>query len=552
MAAHELHGEPKLTLDELQEGRRAFEARSWAVAYDRLVSADRQQPLTPEDLDRLALAAYLLGRDDDAADAWTRAMRGWSELDPPRAARSALWYGLCLMFKGDLAPAMGWVARGARVLEECRADCGERAFHLVLAGLGTLFGGDPAAARPTFAQASEIARRFGDRDMLTFVRLADGQAQVMTGEIAAGIALFDEVMATVTAEHVHPVVAGIAYCQVISTCRELFDLRRAREWTAALTRWCDAQPGIVPFRGNCLVHRCEIMQLQGAWRDAVEAANRACSMLSGWDSYGAALYQLGELQRLRGEFDAAEAAYRRASEAGRQPEPGMALLRLAQGRVDTASASIRRVVDEAQDPFSRARVLPAHVEIMLAAGDVAAARRSADELTAIASEVGTPYLHAVAGHADGAALLAGGGARAALPRLRSAWAAWLELDAPCEAARVRVSIGLACRELGDDEAAEMEFRAAAAVFEELGAVPDLNRVAEAVKPGSPKHAAGGLTPREREILVLVASGKTNKAIAAELVLSEKTVIRHVSNIFTKVGVSTRAAATAYAYKHGLA
>jgi class 3 adenylate cyclase/DNA-binding CsgD family transcriptional regulator/HPt (histidine-containing phosphotransfer) domain-containing protein len=551
VTTYELHWEPAPSTDDLQQGRAALERRTWPAAREHLSAADRKEPLGAEDLDRLALAAYMLGHDDEAAEAWTRAQRAWTGVDPTRAARCALWHGCCLLFKGDMAPALGWVARGARVLEECGEDCAEQGLLLVLTGLETLFGGDPSAAVPSFEQASKIAQRFGDVDVLTFARLALGQARVMRGEAREGIALFDEVMAAVTAEEVYPVVAGIAYCQVIDTCQRLFDLRRAREWTAALTRWCDAQPGLVPFRGNCLVHRCEIMQLQGAWPDALDAAQRACNMLSGWDSFGAALYQLGELHRLRGEFDEAEEAYRRASQAGRQPEPGMALLRLAQGRVDAAAAAIRRVMHEAEDPFMRSTALPPYIEVMLASGDRAAARRAAHELAQTAANVGAPYLQAVAAHADGAVLLADGDARSALPRLRSAWVAWLEIDAPREAARARVLIGVACRQLGDEDAANMEFAAAQAVFEELGAGPDLEALRRAREPTPVGKAAGGLTKREVEILALVASGKTNKAIASELVLSEKTVIRHVSNIFAKLGVSSRAAATAYAYEHGL-
>jgi class 3 adenylate cyclase/DNA-binding CsgD family transcriptional regulator len=549
--AYELHWEPAPTTDDLQAGREAFANRFWPVAHERLAAADRRELLAPEDLDRLALAAYMLGDDDGAAQAWTRAQQGWIGIDPTRSARCSFWYGCCLMFKGDMAPAMGWIARGARVLEECGEDCAEHGLLLVLTGLETLFGGDPSSADERFTQASDIAQRFGDVDVLTFARLARGQAAVMIGDVRQGISLFDEVMVAVAAEEVHPIVAGIAYCQVIDTCQQLFDLRRAREWTTALTRWCDAQPGIIPFRGNCLVHRCEIMQLQGAWPDALDAARSACRMLSGWDSFGAALYQLGELQRLRGEFVEADESYRRANDAGRQPEPGLALLRLAQGRVDAAAAAIRRVIDETQDRFGRARALPAHVEIMLVVMDVAAARRSADELAEIAAGVGAPYLQAVADHAGGAVLLAERNPRAALPRLRSAWTAWLQLDAPREAARARVLIGLACRGVGDQDAAGMEFTAARVVFDELGAVPDLERLRQAMEPETAAKAVGGLTRREIEVLGLVAAGKTNKAIAAELVLSEKTVIRHLSNIFTKLGVSSRTGATAYAYEHGL-
>jgi DNA-binding NarL/FixJ family response regulator len=282
----------------------------------------------------------------------------------------------------------------------------------------------------------------------------------------------------------------------------------------------------------------------------MDEAIRACESLTGHASLGAAFYQRAELHRVRGELEAAEAAYRQGNELGRQPQPGLALLRLAQGQVAPADAAIRRVLDEAGDPIARARVLGAYVEIVLERGDVGAARVAADELTTIAAEIGAPYLRAQAEQCTGAVLLADGDARAALGSLRSASTGWRKLDAPYEAAWVRVLIGLACRAVGDHDSAEMELVAARAVFEQLEAAPAVARVEHLRARVSPDIATG-LTAREAQVLALVAKGKTNRAIAAALFISDKTVARHVSNIFTKLGLSSRSAATAYAYEHDL-
>jgi DNA-binding CsgD family transcriptional regulator len=540
-------------MDALDRGRSAFAAQAWSDAVAALAEADRAAPLEPDDLERLATAAYLTGRDAEAAEAWARAhhellARG----EPWRAARCAIWLGFGLGVRGEIVRAGGWMARARRVLADGPPDLAEHGFLVWWDALQAIVAGDSAAALAGFERAAAIGERRRDPDLAALGRVGAGRARIRLGD-TAGVALLDEVMVAVETGELSPIVVGDLYCTVLEGCQEVFDLRRAQEWTEVLTGWCAAQQDLVPYRGQCLLHRAELLALHGAWPDALEEARRAAGRFLepiGHPAAGAAAYQQGELHRLLGEADEAETAYRQASRWGREPQPGLALLRLAQGQTAAAGAAIRRALDEAGDPSARARLLPAQVEIALAGGDVPAARAAAGELARVAGGLEAPLLTATAAAAEGTVLLAEGDPRAALAALRGAWAAWRELEAPYEAARAREGIGLACRALGDQDSAALELDAARFTYQRLGAAPDLARV-EALAGGGPARAAGGLTAREVEVLRLVATGQTNRAIAAELVLSERTVDRHVSNILTKLGVPSRAAATAWAYEHGL-
>jgi DNA-binding CsgD family transcriptional regulator len=542
------------TEDAIAQAREDFRRQAWSAAFAGLTAADHDTPLERADLERLAIAAQMLGRFNDQAEALERAHRlAVAAGDLAAAVRTAFWLGFGLINEGEMARGGGWLARAGRLLEEGDQDLVESGYLLLPVALRSLDEGDVAGAFETFERIATIAGRFGDLDLTTLSRLGRGQCLVRMGQADRGVAFLDEAMVAMSAGEVSPMIVGIVYCAAIEAFQALFDMRRAQEWTAALTRWSEAQPDLVPYRGRCLVYRTELMVFHGAWSDAIEEARRAHDWLAGpppEPAVGEALYQQAELHRLRGAFAEAEAAYREAATWGRRPEPGLALLRLAQGRLDAALAAIRRALDENRDPVARPRLLGPLVEIALAKGDIPAARAAAEELTTIADQAGAPLLQAMALRADGAIRLASDDAKGALIPLRRAWEAWNTADAPYESARVRVLIALACRQVGDEDAAEMELEAARSAFAALEAAPDLAAL-DRLTAAAARRSPGGLSPRELEILQGLAAGKSNRAIAAELVISERTVDRHVSNIFAKLDVSSRAAATAYAYEHGM-
>ena len=521
-----------------------FDARRWTAASEALARADRESRLTAPDFERYGLVSTLLGQDEAGAELWARANRMYVDSgQPAAAARCAFWLGLSHLDRGEMALGGGWLARAARHVEEA-GECPERWYLRVPEGLQIL-GSDPATCSAIFGEVLEAGAGLGDVDLAAFGRIGVGQALVRLGRPDEATPLLDDVMVSVVTGELSPLVSGIVYCAVIDACHEMFDIARAQQWTAALTAWCEAQPDLVPFRGRCLIYRAEMMQMHGDWGEAIAEATRASDTLGRHPAVGDAFYTQGELQRLRGNLDGADRAFRLAEEHGRPPEPGLALLRYAQGRIPAAATAIRHALNEATLPAERARLLPAAVEILLAAGEVEDARDAAGEIESIASSFHSPLLFAVTERCHGLVALANDDARVALDHLRRSLAFWQSMEVPYETARTREALADAATATGDDETARIHLEAARAMYTTLGAVADLRRL-EGVQPG-----AGELTPRELEILRLLATGMTNRAIADTLIISEKTAANHVSNILAKLGLSSRAAATAYAYEHGL-
>jgi ATP/maltotriose-dependent transcriptional regulator MalT len=521
----------------------------WQETFDSLATLDATGALGARELDSLGEAAWWLGRVPECTSARERAVAAYLDAGQPRvAALVALRLFYTSSVRGDEAIATGWLRRASRLLEREAEGVEHGQLRLAEARVARSQG-DQDAELGYAREAIDIGGRFGDPDLVALGQYIEGRLLVKQGSVHDGMAILDDAMLAAVQGELGPMATGQVYCNVIAACQELGDVRRAAEWTDALRSWCVTQPGSV-FPGLCRVHRAEVMHLRGEWSEAELEAQQACGDLLGvMPSFAAeAFYEVGEVRRRAGELGEAEAAFRRASDLGREPQPGLALVRLAQGKADAASAALRSVLAHENAPLQRAKVLPAQVEISIVGNDLDTAAAAADELEQIAQGYASPALAAASVGARGSLELAQGEAQVALQSLRRAWKLWEELDCPFEAAEARRTLGRACRALGDEEGAELAIGGAQAVFEQLGATVELKRTSELL---GTRGQPGGLTAREIEVLRLVAAGKSNKEIAEDLHLSVKTVSRHLENIYFKLGVSSRMAATALAYRDGL-
>ena len=536
------------TIDQLLQAREAFDRRDWALTFDSLRSTS---DLGPEDTVTLATAAYLLGDADEAIRAFQAGYQDRiKKADALGAARFAWWLGLILSMRGEMAVAGGWVARAHRLLESEPEDIVERGYLLIHEFFQCLGRGDLVRAAETAARAVQVGRRFHDADLIAEGLNCQGRVMIYLGQVPEGLAALDEAMIGISAGEVSPIIAGGVYCSMVEACQELSDFSRAASWTIALTQWCDAQPGLVPFTGQCSLHRGQIMRLRGAYDEALAEfalAQRRYQAEGTSAPAGRALTEQGDVLRIRGKLDEAEAAYRQAAELGHEPQPGLLLVWLARGRTAAAVSAVRRLLAEAQGPVQRSWLLPAAVQAMAAAELLEEARQYSEELSGIAAAFRNSALLATAAYAAGTVALASGEMEEALRQARESYRLWSDIGAPYEIARARVLIARALRELDDEDSARSELAVARSSFAEMGAAPAADEVDRLLHRARP----GGLTEREVEVLQLVAEGRSNPDIARALVLSQKTVERHLSNIFTKLDVPSRTAAAAYAHEHGL-
>ena len=545
----------------LQAAREAYAGRDWPRAHELFSGVRASGALSADDVYALSDAAWWLGLVDESIGAAEEAHQGYLELGHPRqAARAATDIAVQHFLRGDDALGSGWVGRAQHALDGV-PEGPEHGMLLYLLEVEAALGGIAPSEEPGeldrliagARRVREIGRRHSDLDLVTCGMLGEGRALVKAGRVTEGLALLDEAMLAVRSDRLRPEWAGNVYCHLMSAAHELADIGRSVEWTEATARWLERMPAAVVFTGICRVHRSQVHQVTGVWERAEREAALVCVDLADIEPAAAAEghYQVGEIRRLRGDLAGAETAYQQAHRLGRDPQPGYALLRLAQGRAQAAAASVRAALVAASgDRLASARLWAAQVEIALAGGDRTVAHQACDQLEEVAAAYASSGLELMARHARGAVLLAEGRAEDALPVLRDACRRWNDLDAPYECARVRVLLAEAYAELDDADAASLELDAAGEVFARLGAALDVQRVDH--RRHGRKQLPSGLTAREVEVLALVAAGLTNRDVANELVISPKTVARHLSNIFTKLGLSSRTAAAAYAFEHGLA
>lgn len=542
----------------LEDARDAYAQGAWADATDLFLRADEQSRLSTEDLDRLAWAAGIAARDREMLSALERLYEDHASQDDDEAcARAAFWSGLRHMMIGEVGLGAGWLQRAARHAEQTAPDCVQRGYLLLPEAYRLRGKGEFEAAIECADRAMQFGESAGDPDLVALAGSLKGGMLFRLGRIEDGYVPIDEAMLLANSERLSPLVCGVVYCEIVASCCRILEIARAREWTGILNDWCRRNPQAKAFNGVCQVHRAEVLQLKGDWATAFAEAERAGSGLKGTTEQTAmatAAYRRGEILRLRGDFAAAEAEYRRAGEIAIDPQPGLALLRLAQNRCADAATMIRLALDTTTDITQRHALLPAGVEIFIACDDLDSARELCAEMDSIAKTFGSEVLARVADQCRGLVALAQGEFADAITALGRARRFWSRFDAPYLAARLRLDIAQACFELGDSEDAKLELEAARRPFKDLGAQPDLERL-QTIRRQSSTAAKGTadtiLSAREREVMGLMAEGGSNRAIAAELGLSPKTVNRHVENILGKLAVSSRTAAVAKALKTGV-
>jgi DNA-binding CsgD family transcriptional regulator len=538
----------------LEAARDACRRRAWADAADLFLRADAESELAIEDLEALVWAAGIAARDREMLAALERVYAHHEAREDHEAcARAAFWSGLRYMMIGEVGLGAGWLQRAAKHAEETAPDCVQRGYLL----LPQVFMHRGKQAYETAVEIADraiaIGEKAGEPDLIALAGSLKGGILFRLGRIDEGYVPIDEAMLLANSDRLSPLVSGVVYCEIVASCCRALEMVRAREWTAILDEWCQRNPQAKAFNGVCRVHRAEVFQLEGKWNEAFAEAERAGHGLQGTTEQTAianAAYRRGEIFRLRGGLEAADAEYRRAGEIAIDPQPGLALLRLAQGQHDEAAAIIRRALDTAMDMPRKATLLPAGIEILIACGDLDAAKSLCDQMKEIAERFNTEILACVADQCSGSLAMARGEFSEAVAALIAAREYWSEFGAPYLVARLRLDIARAYAELGDAEGAGIELDAAEKALHELGAEPDLVRL-RAIRARNHLPAKNVLTARERQVLALIAAGGSNPAIAEQLGLSPKTVNRHVENIFNKLGVSSRAAAVAKALKTGV-
>jgi DNA-binding CsgD family transcriptional regulator len=537
----------------VQAARDAYENGAWADATELFLRADAGCELEIDDLDALVWAAAVSAQDRVMLATLERVYAHHSANgDHEECARAAFWSGLRNMLIGEVGLGSGWLQRAAKHVEQTPPDCVQRGYLL----LPQVYMHRGKGAYERAIEVADKAIAFGEHadepDLIALAGSIKGGILFRLGRIDEGYVPIDEAMLLANSRRLSPVVCGVVYCEVVASCCRVLEMVRAREWTAILNDWCRRNPQARAFNGVCLVHRAEVLQFEGNWNEAFAEAERAGHELQGTTEQTAiatAAYRRGEILRLRGSSRLSEAEYRQAGEIGIDPQPGLALLRLAQGRHDEAAAMISRALETAADMPRKTALLPAGIEIFIACGDLDTTEKLCAEMTKIAELFGTEILARVAEQGCGSLAMARGEYADAVAGMSRARRYWSEFGAPYLVARLGVDIAQCCAKLGDVQSADMEFDAAEKLFRKVGAEPDLARIRK-IRTGIKSPGADNLTARELEVLALMAHGGTNREIAGELGLSPKTVNRHVENIFDKFGVSSRAAAVAKALKTG--